>query len=465
MAGEGDNSMDINIVQVKGRLYGIPTVSVREVLDPVAITQLPFAPKDVDGLVNISGVVMVQIDLVTRLDLGEKLPTESGQLVIIDNGIEKNALHVEYVLKMVAIDDGELHQTEAIVQDEQQDLIDGEFQWQNKSVFLLAIDKLGLSTILPQESNEQQCGLIAKELQSDVQDTEKTTEDILQRYLIVSSGDESYALPLEQICFVDDLAELTLIPKAPDEVVGMIYCQNDPYVVIELSQLMANKKSGGRKLVVIRHQDFYCALSVDKLQGIRSLAIKDSHDVLTEESDISGYLLDNDQHLIGVLNFDALFSLQRMGTIQRFLTDRTKNTKQCEPVSFKSLLTFKVGMENRALYLDNVERIVEYRKVETLPEGGKSHLHGAVQIQGEVFPVIDLREQQAIQQSTNLTSYIVAGESGNRWALIVDQVNRVINVAESELEYTEAANNSQVAAICRINNSLVSVMNLESITQ
>ena len=95
--------MDINIIELNGNLYGLPTASVLEVLDPVAVTPLPFVPTYVDGLVNIGGSVIVQLDLSVQLEDANPIESDSGQLVVVESGGEKIALHIDRALLMVNV--------------------------------------------------------------------------------------------------------------------------------------------------------------------------------------------------------------------------------------------------------------------------------------------------------------------------------------------------------------------------
>ena len=95
--------MEINIVELNARLYGINTACVCEVLQPTLVTPLPFAAEYVDGLINLGGSIVVQIDLSVKLEQARHLPLDSGQLVVIEQGEGKIALHVDRVLQMVEV--------------------------------------------------------------------------------------------------------------------------------------------------------------------------------------------------------------------------------------------------------------------------------------------------------------------------------------------------------------------------
>jgi len=459
--------VDINLISINGNFYGLPTTVVREVLDPVPITPLPFSPEYVDGLVNIGGRVIIQVDLSIQLENAAALPVNSGQLIVIDSGDEHIALHADQALMMVSIADNDIHKVP--VDDLQSgvdpNLVAGVFQWQEKSVFNLVVDQLGLQNIeqpLIQQGVEGLVGAI--ETERDVDD--KTEEaGMLENYLVVGAGDERYALLMSCVCFVEDLVDVTPLPQVTNEVVGITYTHEMPLLVLGLGQLMGQNKSAGKKLVIVQYQDFRCALQVDHIYGIQGLESRENHEVLAKDGALSGYLLGDDEHLTGVLNFDALFSSSRLELLRRYLVDDHRHIAKKERVPSRRLLTFNVGQERCAFPLEIVERVVEYQLVEPLPEGGGSHLHGAVQVHGDILPVLDLRIQMGVDpQTTPLTAYVVAGENDNRWALVVDQVYRVVELPETDLEFASSQENNHVEAIGRIDNALLSVMSLKSLT-
>jgi len=461
--------MDINLISLNGSIYGLPTSAVREVLDPVPITPMPFSPGYVDGIVNIGGSVLVQLDLSIQLENAPAISANSGQLIVIENDGEQIALHVDQALLMVSIPDDDIHdvQSQDVPEGMDQNLLLGLFQWQNKSVMLLAEEQLGLKKIAQLNQEDGIGGFVAtmEAGTSTDADSQKEVTEHQNNYLVIEVNNERYALTMESVCFVEDLDTITTLPLAPPEVVGMAYTHQSPILVLSLGVLMGKPQSAACKLVVVQHQDFRCALSVDHIHGIHRLACHDNHEALAKDGELAGYLLGAEESLIGVLNFHALFSSSRIESLKRFLVDDKKQTSKKERIPTRRLLTFNVGHERCALPLALVEQVVEYQQLEALPEGGGGHLHGAVQIHGDIFPVVDLRIQMdVITRNTPLTAYVIAGEESNRWALVVDQVNQVVEIPETDIEPASTQQQQYVEEIGRIDNGLLSVMSLSALT-
>ena len=460
--------MDINIISLNGHFYGLPTSAVREVLDPVPITPLPFSPEYVDGLANIGGSVLVQTDLSVQLESAAAIPADKGQLIIISSGGELIALHVDQALLMVSVADDEINSVQVGEVHEELDfnLLTGVFQWQEASVLNLDVDQLGLTNIEQPTTQNGDSGLVATVESANDDSAQVETGASLESYLVVETCGENYALAMESVRFVEDLKAITTLPQAPPEVVGLTYSHEAPLLILGLGVLMGQRENAGGKLVIVEHQDFSCALRVDHLHGIHRLAFCDNHEVSArDDGELSGYLLGDGGDLIGVLNCDVLFAPQRIESLRRFLVDNHQRAAKKERIPTRTLLTFNVGHERCALPLTLVNRVVEYQEVELLPEGGGQHLHGAVQIHGDILPVIDLRIYMGIaQRNSSLTAYIVVGEEDNRWALVVDQVDRVVEIPETDFESTSSQEYEYLESIGRTKSGLLSVIRLESLT-
>jgi len=461
--------MDINLISLNGSIYGLPTSAVREVLDPVPVTPMPFSPDYVDGIVNIGGSVLVQLDLSVQLENGPAISANSGQLMVIENDGEQIALHVDQALLMVSIPGDEIHdvQTQDVPDGMDLNLLSGLFQWQNKSVLFLSEQQLGLKNIAQLKQVDGVGGFVAtiETNTSSEADSQKEVTDYQENYLVIEVNNERYALTMDNVCFVEDLETATTLPLAPPEVVGMTYSHQSPILILSLGVLMGKPKSAACKLVVVQHHDFRCALSVDHIHGIHRLACHDNHEALAQDGELAGYLLGAEENLIGVLNFSALFSSSRIDSLKRFLVDDKQQSSKKTRIPTRRLLTFNVGHERCALPLALVEQVVEYQQLEALPEGGGGHLHGAVQIHGDIFPVVDLRIQMDVTtRNTPLTAYVIAGEESNRWALVVDQVNQVVEIPETDIEPASTQQQQYVEEIGRIDNGLLSVMSLSALT-
>jgi len=64
------------------QLFGLPLLSVQDVLDPRPLTRIPLAPPEVAGALNVRGRIITAIDVRSRLGLGPR-PDESRYISIV----------------------------------------------------------------------------------------------------------------------------------------------------------------------------------------------------------------------------------------------------------------------------------------------------------------------------------------------------------------------------------------------
>ena len=92
------------------------------------------------------------------------------------------------------------------------------------------------------------------------------------------------------------------------------------------------------------------------------------------------------------------------------------------------VVTFRVGPQEFALDISQVERILRYEKPAALPRAPE-FLEGVVRYEGSAIPVVDRRKrlelEAAIAEETRL---MVLSLDGQRIGMLVDQVREVIRV-------------------------------------
>ena len=80
--------MELVIFNIGQGRYALRATSVSQVLDVVPVTPLPYAPDDVEGLVNITGAVLLKVDLGLRLGLPMRSAQPQGNLLVVMTGLE-----------------------------------------------------------------------------------------------------------------------------------------------------------------------------------------------------------------------------------------------------------------------------------------------------------------------------------------------------------------------------------------
>lgn len=84
-------------IRVGGETFGVPVLSVQDVIAPVRIDVVPLAPPEVAGSLNLRGRIVTAIDIRTRLGMPAREPGASHMSVIVERSGELYALQVDDV--------------------------------------------------------------------------------------------------------------------------------------------------------------------------------------------------------------------------------------------------------------------------------------------------------------------------------------------------------------------------------
>jgi len=95
-------------------LYGFPLGSVREILVPPPLTEVPRAPDQVLGVISVRGRIITLVDLPALLNLDTKLSSPRGRVLLVDSGTELIGVAVDRVLQVHRIEQNEIEYTSSV---------------------------------------------------------------------------------------------------------------------------------------------------------------------------------------------------------------------------------------------------------------------------------------------------------------------------------------------------------------
>jgi purine-binding chemotaxis protein CheW len=94
---------DFVTMLIEGHLFGIPVLTVQDVLGPQKITRIPLAPREIAGSLNLRGRIVTAIDVRLRLDLPPRTTETKGMSVVVDQGGELYSLMVDTVGEVLSL--------------------------------------------------------------------------------------------------------------------------------------------------------------------------------------------------------------------------------------------------------------------------------------------------------------------------------------------------------------------------
>ena len=102
-AHEQTDELHFVTLTVADQLCGVPVLGVRDILAEQAITQIPLAPPEVAGSLNLRGRIVTAIDLRRRLRLAVAPRGASSMSVVTEQGGELYAVLVDQVSEVMSL--------------------------------------------------------------------------------------------------------------------------------------------------------------------------------------------------------------------------------------------------------------------------------------------------------------------------------------------------------------------------
>ena len=100
LAGE---SREFVTMTVGEQLFGIPVLTVQDVLGPQKITRIPLAPPEVAGALNLRGRIVTAIDVRLRLGLEPRPDDDPGMSVVVEHNGELYSLAIDSVGEVLKV--------------------------------------------------------------------------------------------------------------------------------------------------------------------------------------------------------------------------------------------------------------------------------------------------------------------------------------------------------------------------
>lgn len=134
-----------------------------------------------------------------------------------------------------------------------------------------------------------------------------------------------------------------------------------------------------------------------------------------------------------------------------------------EETNARQLLVFSLGEEEYALPVTSVQEIIHY----TQPRAVASEAHwirGVISLRGKIIPVADLGARLNLQTEERDGGKIIVVESGSVTAgVVVDDVDEVLTIDETQLDSVPAAGTEAIDGIVKIDDRLIILLDLESL--
>lgn len=457
--------MELVLFRARGNQYALPAERVGKVMEPLPVTPLPFAPPTAEGLVNVAGTVLLKVSLSALLGASAPKSERDGVLLVVNTGREWVVIQVDSVSSKISLDASALTRYEDAAR---KGLVAGEFSLEGAMVLLLSPDALALDDFQAVGVPEGGGGLVGH---LEERRDEASTQPLAELEMVtVHDGGESYAFAMQDVVEIVEAGGFTRLPNVAPEVEGLMLMRGKALLVLSLARLLAREpESPCRFVLVLSAGEASLGISVSQVIGIERYLRDDIQAVSGDDAQLEGYLPGagaREGRMTGLVSVKSLLPSDRMEQYRRYLRQHGEDSgimAEIQAQSVRRLLAFKLGEERCALALSSVDRVEEYVNPVDLPEGD-AMFSGVVQIKGEVAPVLDLRRVLGYPEA-DAAAYVVVRVDGRPWALVVDRVDRVIEIQERDITPVRSSETDFVAEIARLNGELVSLLTLDSLAR
>lgn len=129
-------------IRVSNEIYGINIMSIKEIIKPREVTEIPRAPSFVSGIISLRGVIIPIVDMLDRLGLARAAVTNRERVVVVRHGEDFTGLQVDEVIQVVRITKDRFEPAPAVLEGINREFVSGIGRTDNRMIILL-----NLSTI------------------------------------------------------------------------------------------------------------------------------------------------------------------------------------------------------------------------------------------------------------------------------------------------------------------------------
>lgn len=138
----GSETSQFVTLTVDGQLFGIPVLSVQDVLAKQTIANVPLAHPVVAGLINLRGRIVTAIDLRRRMGLDDRAVGADSMNVVVEHGAELYSLIIDSIGDVLTVPADKFERNLATLDPLWRGFADGIYRLEDKLLVILDIGRL-----------------------------------------------------------------------------------------------------------------------------------------------------------------------------------------------------------------------------------------------------------------------------------------------------------------------------------
>ena len=129
-------------VTIADQLFGIPVLSVQDVLGEQRITRIPLAPGEVAGALNLRGRIVTAIDVRQRLNLPPRPGGEPAMSVVVEHRGDPYSLLIDRVGEVLSLPADRYERNPATLDPAWRDVSEGTYRLDSELLVVLSVERL-----------------------------------------------------------------------------------------------------------------------------------------------------------------------------------------------------------------------------------------------------------------------------------------------------------------------------------
>lgn len=327
-----------------------------------------------------------------------------------------------------------------------------------------------------------------------------TTRKSFTNYLHFLIENDFYALEISHVREVLEyrqIIHLTRIPMINDTIIGVINIRGEIIPIIDLSMRLYNKKISilpNTCIIIIELDDYgkrvIVGIMADTVKGVYKLT---EDDIVTKpgfgnkirNDFISNFAMIGEEHIIllktdTLLNFDDLSELSGID-IKDLLSIKVAQGGELihneisyeeEDVEYKGdeihYVTLLIEDELYGIEMSRIKEIIRVTEMRPVPNS-KKFMKGVINLRGKMIPVMDMRERCGLEPKEyhKKTSILIVSLNEIYVGLIVDLVNKVVKISNSNIQYpphySAKIDTDFLNGISEVNDKIIIIVDIDKI--
>ena len=137
-----EDHRDYVTMSIGSQMFGIPVLTVQDVLGPQQITRVPLAPPEVAGSLNLRGRIVTAIDVRLRLGMPRKEDGKPSMSVVVEHEGELYSLLVDSVGEVLSLNMKDYQRNPPTLNVRLRDFSDGIYRLNGALLVVLSVGSL-----------------------------------------------------------------------------------------------------------------------------------------------------------------------------------------------------------------------------------------------------------------------------------------------------------------------------------